>query len=100
MKRSVLKIAAGIGLLALVPAAAMAHTDVSVGLNLGGGYYAPAPAYVAPAPVYYRPAPAYYAPTVAYRYGGYDRWEHRRWEEHRWHEEHQWHDHHDRDWRR
>ncbi len=71
-------IAAGLALLALVPTAAMAHTDISIGLNLGGGYYEPAPVYVAPPPpVYYRPAaPAYYyVPSVRYGY----RDEHREW---------------------
>jgi hypothetical protein len=63
MKRIALSLAAGLGLLALVPTAAMAHTDLSVGLNLGGGYYAPQPTYVetyvAPPPVYYRAEPDY-----------------------------------------
>jgi hypothetical protein len=58
MKRIALSTLAGLGLLALVPTAAMAHTDLSVGVNLGGGYYAPQPTYVetyvAPPPVYYR----------------------------------------------
>jgi hypothetical protein len=67
MKRIALSMVAGLGLLALVPTAAMAHTDVSLGLNLGGGYYAPEPTYVAPAPVYYEPAPVYYGPRVVYR---------------------------------
>jgi hypothetical protein len=96
MKRTALSIIAGVGLLALVPTAALAHTDVSIGFGV------PAPVYAEPAPVYYgTPAPAYYGPTVVYGgyggYGGYgwDRWhhrewEHRRWEEHRWHEDHGW----------
>jgi hypothetical protein len=91
MKRTVLSLIAGAGLLALVPTAAMAHTDVSIGLNLGG--YAPVPVYAEPAPVYYAPPPppVYYGPTVVY--GGYygDGWRHREWEEHRWHEDHGWH---------
>ena len=86
MKRNVLKIAAAVGLLALIPAAAMAHADVAIGVNLGGGYYAPAPVYAAPAPVYY-------GPTVVYGYGYHDGWRHRQWEEHRWHEEHEWREH-------
>lgn len=94
MKRTVLSIIAGVGLLALVPTAAMAHTDVSIGLNLGGpAYVAPAPVYVAPAPVVY--GPGYYGPVGYYHGDGWDRWhhrewEHRRWEERRWHEEHGW----------
>jgi hypothetical protein len=90
MKRTALSIIAGVGLLALVPTAALAHTDVSIGFGV------PAPVYAEPAPVYYgAPAPAYYGPTVVYGgyggYGGYgwDRWHHREWE-HRWHEDHGW----------
>jgi hypothetical protein len=46
MKRSIaLSVAAGMGLLALVPTMAMAHTDVSVGVNVGQ------PGYVEPVPV-------------------------------------------------
>ena len=85
MKRTVLSIIAGVGLLALVPTAAMAHTDVSIGLNLGG---------YAPEPVYYDPPPVYYAPPVVYGGYGYDHdgWRHREWERRRWHEEHRWHE--------
>lgn len=87
MKRTVLSIIAGVGLLALVPTAAMAHTDVSIGLNLG----APAPVYAEPAPVYYGPAPAYYGPTVVYHDEDWYRWHrHHEWEQQRWHEEHGW----------
>ncbi|HZR36207.1 MAG TPA: PXPV repeat protein [Nevskia sp.] len=89
MKRTVLSLIAGAGLLALVPTAALAHTDVSIGLNLGG--YAPAPVYAEPAPVYYAPpAPVYYGPVYRddWRWREHREWEHRRWEEHRWHEEH------------
>ncbi|MDR3415139.1 MAG: hypothetical protein P4L83_03040 [Nevskia sp.] len=93
MKSTVLKIVAGVGLLALIPTAAMAHSDISIGLNLGGGYV-PAPVYAAPAPAYYGPAP-----TVVYGYGDdwrrreweEQRWRHHEWEEHRWHEDHGWH---------
>jgi len=89
MKRTVYSLMAGVGLLALVPAAAMAHTDVSIGLNLGG--YAPAPVYAEPAPVYYAPPPpVYYGPTVIYP-GDDWRWRRHEWEEHRWHEDHEWH---------
>ena len=89
MKRTVLSIIAGVGLLALVPTAAMAHTDVSIGLNLGGGY---APVYAEPAPVYYAPAPVYYGPpAVVYRSYDGDGWRHREWEERRWHEDRGWH---------
>jgi hypothetical protein len=98
MKRTALSIIAGVGLLALVPTAALAHTDVSIGFGV------PAPVYAEPAPVYYgAPAPAYYGPTVVYGgyggYGGYgwDRWHHREWEQRRW-EEHRWHE--DHGWRR
>lgn len=93
-----LKIAAGLALLALAPTAAMAHTDVSIGLNLGGGYYAPEPVYVAPPPpIYYYSQPRYYGPAVRYEYYDRDRhedWERRHWDrgEHRGH-----HDDHDRD---
>jgi hypothetical protein len=101
MKRTVLGIIAGVGLLALVPTAALAHTDVSIGIGI------PGPVYAEPAPAYYGAAPVY-APTPVY-YGGYHddgwyrwhhrEWEHRRWEEQRWHEEHGWHGDHD-GWRR
>jgi hypothetical protein len=94
MKRTVLSIIAGVGLLALVPTAAMAHTDVSIGLNLGG--YEPAPVYAEPAPVYYAPAPVYYGPTVVYRGYDHDGWRHREWQERRWHEDRGWHG--DREW--
>lgn len=93
MKRKVLKFVAAAGLLALIPTAAMAHTDVSIGLNLGdGGYYAPAPVYAAAAPVYYGPAP-YYGPRAFYGYHDGDGWRRHEWEEHRWHEEHEWREH-------
>lgn len=90
MKRTVLSLVAGAGLLALVPTAAMAHTDVSIGFDLGG--YAPAPYYVEPAPVYYGPTPYYGAPVVyreRERYGWHHRHER---QEHRWHEERRWHE--------
>jgi hypothetical protein len=35
---------------------------VSIGINLGGPVYAPAPVYYGPQPGYYAPAPEYYAP--------------------------------------
>lgn len=89
MKRNLLKIVAGVGLLALIPTAAMAHSDISVGVNLGGGYV-PAPIYAAPAPVYYGPAPVAYG--YGYGYGYHDGWRHREWQEHRWHEDHGWRD--------
>lgn len=101
MNSKLIKIAAGLALTALVPGVALAHTDVSIGLNLGGGYYAPAPVYVAPPPprVYYSPAPVYYGPAPAYyesgvRIDGYygGRWRH----EHRHHRD--WDR--DRDWDR
>ena len=83
MKRIVLSIIAGVGLLALVPTAALAHTDVSIGFGL------PGPVYAAPAPVYYGPTPVYYG---GYGYhDGWDRWHHREWEHRRW-EEHRWHE--------
>ena len=61
----------------------MAHTDVSIGLNLGGDY-APQPVYAAPEPVYYNQSPVY-GPNVVYR------------DDDRWHEDHDWHG---RDYRR
>lgn len=97
----------GLGLAALLPLAASAHTDVSIGLNLGGYpvYAAPAPVYYTPPqpvyyappqPVYYSPAPVYYGGNVSYYDGG------RRWcrDGHRGHEwrEHEWHEHGGRRW--
>nr|WP_089163271.1 hypothetical protein [Caballeronia sordidicola] len=78
--------------------AAFAHVDVGI------GFYAPAPQYVAPPPVVYGPPPVVYgAPPVIYgpqpgtvygvpRYpddGGDWRereWHRREWEERRWHD--------------
>ena len=81
MKRKILGVLAGLGLMTLAPLAA--HAD---GLYIGvDGGYAPPPA------VYTVPAPAYYG------YNPY--WEHERWERHRWHEEQReraWHEH---EWR-
>ena len=72
MKRTALKIIAGLGLLVMVPTVAMAHTNLSIGVDLGGGYYEPAYAvapsvvYEASAPVYY--GPSYYGPGVVYEH--------------------------------
>lgn len=78
----------GAGLLVL-PAAALAHTDVYVGVGLDGGYVAPPP------PVYYAPPPVWYGPTVVY---GDDDWRwrhrhHRDWDDDHWRER-EWHHHH------
>ncbi|GAC1628987.1 MAG: hypothetical protein NVS9B10_19570 [Nevskia sp.] len=92
-----LTVAAGLAFLALVPTVAMAHTDVTFGINLGGGYYEPAPVYVAPPPpAYYYgyEAPVrYYSPEVRYGYYGHDRDDWGRY--HRDHGRH--HGHHDND---
>lgn len=102
MKTTTLKIFTGLALLVLAPTAALAHSNVSVNIGLGGGYYYPPEAvYVAPAPVYYETGPVYYGgPTAVYEY----RYPQYRWgyrvEHHRWHDErrgehnhgHRWHD--------
>lgn len=79
--RRILPVTVGLALLTLAPTAAFAHTDVFLGLNLGGlstPVYAPPPAVVySPPPVYYAPAPrVYYAPRrVYYGYNGWHRHE-------------------------
>ncbi len=82
-----IKLLAGLVIAAMVPTVAMAHTDVSIGLNLGvpvyGGYYEPAPR------VYYREAaPVIYGPSVRYEVrGAYcdgERYEHHRDWDHGW----------------
>ena len=94
MKPKLRMLLLGAGLLAL-PAAALAHTDVFVGIGVPGAYYAPPP------PVYYAPPPAayYYGPTVGYSDEGW-RWRHyhRDWDDRRWHGEGEgeWHHHHHR----
>ena len=77
MKHTALKFLAGLGILALIPTVAMAHTDVSIGLGLGG-YYAPEYAYEAPPPVYCEQPVRYYGDRVAYGYRDEDRheWRH------------------------
>lgn len=91
MNRKQILMTAGLSLAGLLPLAASAHTDLSIGLNLGGYapvYEAPPPVYYAPPPrVYYAP-PTYYGPTVVYTRPD--------WEEHRWHEEHERREH---EWR-
>ena len=73
LTRTKLMIASSLTMAALIPGLASAHTDVSIGLNLG----AVAPVYAEPAPVVYeraptvvyeQPAPVVYetAPTVVY----------------------------------
>lgn len=97
-----------VALVALMPLTASAHTNVFLGIRVGGWpvppvavyappvYYAPPP----PPPVYY--APAYYAPRVIYEtprpvyyyYRGDREWGHR-WHADRdrgWHgDDHGWH---------
>lgn len=90
MKPAVRNLLLGAGLLA-APAAALAHTDVYLGIGLDGGYYAPPP------PVYYAPPPpppVYYGPTVIYTDEDW-RWRHRHREWHDWHER-EWHHRHHR----
>lgn len=91
MKPALRKLLLGAGLLAL-PAAALAHTDVYLGIGLDGGYAPPPAVYYVPPP----PPPVYYGPTVVYPAADW-RWHHRhddwRWRERRWH-----HHHHHRDW--
>jgi hypothetical protein len=71
MNRNVLKIVAGLGLLVLAPAAALAQADGRDGFVRDHGY-----------------APAYRGPAT-FRHGYHDdyRW-HRDWHEPRWHPEH------------
>jgi hypothetical protein len=90
MKPVLRKLLLGAGLLAL-PAAALAHTDVYLGLGLNGGYAPPPTVYYAPPPP--PPPPVYYGPTVVYPDGDW-RWrEHREYEDWRW-RQHEWHRHH------
>ena len=50
---------------AAVPA--QAHTDLAIGVQLGGpAYYEPAPRYYEREVVYEEPAPVYYEPRVVY----------------------------------
>lgn len=50
-----------------MPVAAFAHTDVSIGLGLGGPVYVPPPAvYIAPEPVYAPPPVVYAQPGYVY----------------------------------
>ncbi|HWY24376.1 MAG TPA: hypothetical protein VNX47_05620 [Nevskia sp.] len=87
MKPALRNLLLGAGLLAL-PAAALAHTDVYLGVGLDGGYYAPPPVYYAPPPVYYGPPVVY--PDEDWRW----RHHHHDWDEGRWHGEREWHHHH------
>jgi hypothetical protein len=73
LTRTKLMIASGLTVAALIPGLASAHTDLSIGLNLGAVapvYTAPAPVAFGPAPtvVYQQPAPVVYeaSPTVVY----------------------------------
>ena len=93
----------GLGLMALLPAVALAHTDFYVGIGVDPAYgYAPPPP-----PVVYAPQPTYYGPPVVYGYQPYgyqpygwhrDGWREHEWREHEWREhewrEHEWHEHH------
>lgn len=59
-------LAAGIGTLAVAPAAS-AHAQIGWSVNIGtGGYYAPPPVVVYPPPVVYGPPPVVYAPRPVY----------------------------------
>ncbi|MDB5987149.1 MAG: hypothetical protein JWR16_2202 [Nevskia sp.] len=51
-----------------MPVAAFAHTNLSIGLGLGGPVYAPPPAvvYEQPAPVYVEPPVVYEQPAYVY----------------------------------
>lgn len=100
--------AAGIGTLAIAPAA-MAHDQIGWSVNIGtGGYYAPPPPVVvyqppvvySPPPVMYTP-PAVYplvAPGVVYRSPGYIYNYGYGYRERPWRgRDHGWRHHHDRD---
>jgi len=66
IRRRILSLTAALSLLLLAPSAAFAHTDVFLGLNLGG---LSTPRYAPPPTVVYTPPPrVYYAPRVV-RYG-------------------------------
>lgn len=81
MKRIVTHLLVAAGLAAGACGVAQAHTDLNIGLSLGG------PVYAEPAPVYAAPEPVYYAhpgwDRGGYRHDrGHDRdWDHRdrRW---------------------
>lgn len=79
--RTKMLMVAGLSLAALTPMMASAHTDLSIGVNLGGYapvYVAPQPVYVEPAPtvVYEQAPPVVYGPTVVY---GQPYWDGHRW---------------------
>jgi len=84
MKRIVTHLLVAAGLAMGAVGAAQAHTDLNIGLSLGGPVYSrPAPVYVQPAP-YYRAAPPAYRHYDEPRWGGSDRgrwdrtgWDHR-----------------------
>ena len=70
-KQSYWLAAAGLAALAFTAIPAQAHTDVSIGVGLGGPYYYEEPRY-APAPRVVYEEPAYYRePEVVYYHGRY-----------------------------
>ena len=79
---------AGLALMAALPTAASAHTDVWVGIGLPAPVVDFGPAY------YYDPPPRYYYGPRAVYYRDWDddwRWRHHEWREHEG-REHEWHD--------
>ena len=95
LTRTKLLMVAGLSLAALTPTIASAHSNLSIGVNLGGYGYAPAPVYVAPQPVYVEPEPTVvyeqapavvYGPTVVYSQPYWDGYRWCRGDEHRHHE--------------
>ena len=86
-KQSYWLAAAGLAALAFTAIPAQAHTDVSIGVGLGGPYYyeepyyAPPPRVVYEEPVYYEPERVYYGhrycpPRQVYYRHGYRHWRH------------------------
>jgi hypothetical protein len=82
MNRITILTAGALGLLALAPGTASAHTDLHIGIGV------PAPFYVAPPPVYYEPPQTYYSPPPVYYGPGY--YDNDDWRYHRHHRH--WHD--------
>jgi hypothetical protein len=74
MKRIVTRVLVAVGLAAGACGVAQAHTDLNIGLSLGG------PVYSRPAPVYAAPQPVYYGDS-GWNYGYYHRdYDHRGWD--------------------